>query len=221
MDGLVNNIIHLKQILQDGCEQLDVALTETQIGQLLRYTQELEKWNKTYNLTAVRDSEAMMKRHVVDALSVAKSVEAIKPKSLADIGTGGGIPGVILAIVFPELRVYLVESIGKKCRFLRHVTTVLGLAERVDIIQQRVEAWQVDAPLSIVICRAFTALENFVTITRHLGDEQTIWLAMKADNTEGEVQALPSDFATTHDEILDVPFEKAGRHLLTLRKITV
>ncbi len=208
----------LTRILNEGCQQLDLTLSEAQIEQLLRYTRELEKWNKTYNLTAVRDIEAMMKRHVLDALSVVSSVGKLAPTTLADIGTGGGIPGVILAIVFPELRVYLVESIGKKCRFLRHVVTVLGLSERVEVVQQRVEAWQIEAPLSIVICRAFTSLENFTTITHHLGDENTLWLAMKADNTESEAERLPSNFSITNDEALVVPFEAAGRHLLTLRK---
>lgn len=210
---------NIENILKTGCEQLAISLTDMQVQQLVRYAQELEKWNKTYNLTAVRELDAIMKRHVLDALSVIKSVEALAPKTLADIGTGGGVPGVILAIVFPELRVYLVESIGKKCRFLRHVTTVLGLASRVEVVQQRVEAWQVEAPLSIVICRAFTSLENFTTITRHLGDEQTTWLAMKADNTDAEAAQLPDDFAITDDVVLKVPFEDAGRHLLVLRKV--
>lgn len=209
----------LKQILQEGCQQLNIVLTEVQIEQLIRYTQELEKWNKTYNLTAVRDIEAMMKRHVLDALSVVKSVERYSPTTLADIGTGGGIPGVVLAIVLPDLRVYLVESIGKKCRFLRHVTTVLGLSARVEVVQQRVEAWQVDFSLSIVICRAFTSLENFTTITRHLGDSETVWLAMKADNTEAETEQLPKDFTVVNNEALNVPFESAGRHVLTLKNM--
>lgn len=211
----------LADLLAAGCKQLDLTLTEAQTEQLLRYTQELEKWNKTYNLTAVRDSEAMMKRHVLDALSVVKSVEKIHPTTLADIGTGGGIPGVILAVVFPELRVYLVESIGKKCRFLRQVSTVLGLSGRVEVVQQRVEAWHVDSPLSIIICRAFTSLENFTTITRHLGDTQSVWLAMKADNTKAEAEQLPKDFTVVNDETLNVPFEAAERHLLTLKNINL
>ncbi len=209
----------LLSILNSGCQQLDLTLSEAQMAQLLDYVRLMEKWNKTYNLTAVRDAEDMMKRHVLDALSVVGAVAKHSPTTLADIGTGGGIPGVILAVVFPDLRVYLVESIGKKCRFLRYVVSALGLSERVNIVQQRVEQWQLPEPLSIVICRAFTSLDNFTTITQHLGDEATRWLAMKADNTGDEVAQLSNAFILKEDEVLRVPFEQAERHLLTLQKV--
>ncbi len=210
----------LSTLLHGGCEQLGLTLTDAQFEQLLVYVRQLEKWNKTYNLTAIRDPEEMVKRHVLDALSVVRPVERLAPTSLADIGTGGGVPGVILAIALPELQVQLVESIGKKCRFLRHIVTVLGLSERVEVVQQRVENWQVETPRSIVICRAFTSLKNFTTITRHLGDADTVWLAMKANDTVAETEALPDDFSITADEVLAVPFEVAQRHLLILRKTT-
>lgn len=216
-----DSAVRLRAILFDGCEQLGLMLSETQIEQLIHYTQALEKWNKTYNLTAIRDVELMVKRHVVDALSVVESIGKYSPKTLADIGTGGGIPGVVLAVVFPELQVYLVESVGKKCRFLRHVVAVLGLSSRVHVMQQRVENWQPDAPLSIVICRAFTSLENFTAMTRHLGNGETLWLAMKAANIADEVNRLPSDFNIVDNEQLNVPLESAERHLLVMKKRNV
>ncbi len=209
----------LSSILTDSCKQLGLKLSEVQIAQLLDYVRLLDKWNKTYNLTAIRGEEAIMTRHVVDALSVVSVVAKYSPATLADIGTGGGIPGVILAIVFPDLHVYLVESIGKKCRFLRYATANLGLSGRVQVIQQRVERWQLPMPLSIIICRAFTSLANFTAITRHLGDEHTLWLAMKADDTDEEMTQLPNDFILSEDEVLCVPFEEAERHLLTLKKV--
>ncbi len=209
---------NLVNILQSGCEALALPLSTAQQEQLITYALALEKWNKTYNLTAVRDIESILKRHVLDALSVVKSVDSYSPKTLADIGTGGGVPGVILAIMLPQLQVYLVESVGKKCRFLRHVTTLLGLSDRVLVVQQRVEAWQPQAPLSLVICRAFTSLENFVTITRHLGNADTVWLAMKADNTAAEVAQLPDDFSVAEKSRLSVPFESAARYLLVLKR---
>lgn len=207
----------LAAVLDSGCQQLGLTLTQAQSQQLIDYTLLLEKWNKTYNLTAIRDAETMMKRHVVDALSVVERVRVQHPQTLADIGTGGGVPGVILAIVMPELQVFLVESIGKKCRFLRHVVTELGLQANVQVVQVRVESWQPHAPLSVVICRAFTSLANFTTITRHLGDVNTVWLAMKAAETADEESDLPADFTLQPPIALTVPFETAKRQLLVVR----
>lgn len=215
-----NSIEQLTALLNDGVKQLSLTLTEMQISQLMCYTQELEKWNKTYNLTAIRNVEDIIKRHVFDALSVAHSVAEKSPKTLADIGTGGGIPGVILAILFPELLVFLVESIGKKCRFLRHIIQKLGLSERVSIVQQRVESWHPPEPLSIIICRAFTSLQNFTTITQHLGDEHSIWFAMKSAYTAAEEQALSKPFIIIENRQVNVPYETAQRHLIILRKQT-
>lgn len=209
---------HLQDLLAQGCQNLGLSLSAQQSEQLVAYTTELDKWNKTYNLTAVRDIEDMMKRHVIDALSVVQHVQNYQPKQLADIGTGGGIPGVILAILLPELHVYLVESIGKKCRFLRHVSQHLGLSERIHVVQSRVEAWTPPEPLDIVICRAFTSLLNFTTITEHLGSEQTVWLAMKSAHTAEEEQTLHQAFTLTENHSLNVPFEVAARHLIVLRK---
>lgn len=210
----------IESTLTKSCEQLGITLNEQQQTQLINYATELEKWNKTYNLTAIRNIEDIMKRHVFDALSVVHSVAEKSPKTLADIGTGGGIPGVILAILFPELSVFLVESIGKKCRFLRHITQKLGLSERVSIVQQRVESWHPPEPLSIIICRAFTSLQNFTTITQHLGDEHSIWFAMKSAYTAAEEQALSKPFIIIENRQVNVPYETAQRHLIILRKQT-
>lgn len=209
--------VQAHQLLNDGLNQLSLALTEAQISQLMLYVNELEKWNKAYNLTAVRSIEEIIKRHILDALSVVQLIAEKKPKTLADIGTGGGIPGVILGIVFPKLSIFLVESIGKKCRFLRHVIQKLGLSERVSIIQQRVESWHPTEPLSIIICRAFTSLQNFTTITQHLGDEKTLWFAMKSAHTQAEEQALSQPFMIAENSLLQVPYEAAQRHLIILK----
>lgn len=207
----------LHTVLSQACDTLGIALNEHQQQQLVRYVEELAKWNKTYNLTAIREPDEMMKRHVVDALSVVPHVQALAPKTLADIGTGGGIPGIVLAIMLPQLTVDLVESIGKKCRFLRHITQQLSLPH-VSVRQQRVEDWQPETPRCIVICRAFTSLENFTTITQHLGDVQTHWLAMKSAHTADEEAALPAHFTLTENRLLTVPFETAERRLLVLKR---
>lgn len=207
----------LHDLLTNACEELDLYLTDSQREQLVVYTQTLEKWNKTYNLTAIRNVEDMMKRHVVDALSVVPTLQALSPKRLADIGTGGGVPGVVLAIVLPTLHVDLVESIGKKCRFLRHVINQLSLNQRVAVRQTRVEAWVPDSEVDVIICRAFTSLANFITITRHLGGKHAYWLAMKSAHTADEEKALPGDFEISRNVVLIVPYEAAARHLLIIR----
>ncbi|MGY0398364.1 MAG: 16S rRNA (guanine(527)-N(7))-methyltransferase RsmG [Ostreibacterium sp.] len=209
---------HLSQLLSQASKSLGIILSLEQQEQLIRYTLELEKWNHTYNLTAVRDAEKIMKRHIIDTLSMVKILKQLSPKTLADIGTGGGIPGVILAIVLPNLQVALLENIGKKCRFLRHVTHLLALTERVIIYQQRVENWQPEYPVSVIICRAFTSLENFMAITYHLGNHDSYWLAMKSAHTATEERNLPNDVIIEHNIALEVPFETAERHLLILKK---
>lgn len=203
----------LSVILQAGCQQLNLELSKQQQQQLLLYVEILNQWNKTYNLTAVRQPQEMIKRHVLDALSVIKNIQNIPHQSIADIGTGGGVPGIILAIVFPNSQIYLVESIGKKCRFLRHAITQLQL-NNVNVIQQRVEQWQPQQALTIIICRAFTSLANFTTITQHLGNTKTQWLAMKSAYTAEEEQQLSAAFSLTQNVRLTVPFEVAQRHLL-------
>ncbi len=209
---------YLQKILSQATDELGISVTDKQINQLLDYAVELEKWNKTYNLTAVRKLDEIVKRHVVDALSVVPYIQELSPKTLADIGTGGGVPGVILAIIFPELQIDLVESIGKKCRFLRHISVKLGLSDRLSVQKVRVESWQVDTPKGIIICRAFTSLENFTTITRHLGDENSHWLAMKSAYTAEEESQLPKDFRLLENHCLTVPFEEAERHLLIMKR---
>lgn len=209
----------LHSVLVSALTQLELTLTEHQIKQLIDYTLELEKWNKTYNLTAIKGTENLLKRHVIDALSVVDEVKRHNPQTLADIGTGGGIPGIILAIVFPTLDIYLVESIGKKCRFLRHIVTQLGLSTNVTIVQERVEAWQPESPISVIICRAFTNLANFTTITQHLGNADSMWMAMKSAYTAEEEQQLPTHFHLVDNLTLNVPFEEAKRQLILLTKM--
>ncbi|MBS9777661.1 MAG: 16S rRNA (guanine(527)-N(7))-methyltransferase RsmG [Gammaproteobacteria bacterium] len=210
-------IVQLQNILTTSCDQLGLVLSDEQQQKLLQYVEELNKWNKTYNLTAIRDRDEMMKRHVVDALSVVSHVQDCSPKSLADIGTGGGVPGVILAIVLPHLELDLVESIGKKCRFLRNVIQLLNLSN-VNVRQQRVEEWQPDSPRDVIISRAFASLANFTAITKHLGDNNTHWLAMKSAFTSEEELELSASFMLIENRKLIVPFEEAERRLLVLKR---
>lgn len=210
---------NLERLLAKGCDALHLSPTPTQTQQLIRYIHTLHQWNQAYNLTAVRQTENMMQRHVLDTLAVLNPLQPYPAKQIADIGSGAGIPGLILAIMQPETEVFLVESIGKKCRFLRHTVTLLGLAERVKVIQQRVEQWQPEKPVPMIICRAFTALENFTKITQHLGNESSVWLAMKTLPVDDEIKQLPDNFKLKKQITLTVPYEPATRCLLVLQRL--
>ncbi len=154
-----------------GARSLGVALSDAQHGQLLAYLALLVKWNKAYNLTAVRDPDEMVSRHLLDSLSVVPFVAAGGARWL-DVGSGGGMPGVPLAILFPERQFTLLDSNGKKTRFLTQVKLELKLAN-LEVIHSRVEQLQPPQPFDGIVSRAFSSLEDFSTWTRHLGNGQT------------------------------------------------
>ncbi len=207
----------INQNLIDSLKQQN--LNDQQIESLIIYAKELELWNKTYNLTAVKGIENIIKRHIFDSLSVVLEIKNNKINKLADIGCGAGLPGIILAIAIPTLEVYLVESIDKKCRFLRHIIQKLGLNKRVFVISERVEKYQPEFNFEGIICRAFTNLENFVTLTKHLGDNSSLWLAMKSEHTKDEEKLLEkTNFNIIKNILLEVEFTEANRHLILLKK---
>ena len=162
--------------LSTGARQLGVNLTETQHQQLLGYLALLIKWNKAYNLTAVRNPDEMVSRHLLDSLSVMSFVENGR---WLDVGSGGGMPGIPLAILFPESQVTCLDSNGKKTRFLTQVKLELKL-DNLQVIHSRVEEYQPALPFNGIVSRAFSSMENFTNWTRHLGDSEMRWLAMKS-----------------------------------------
>jgi len=202
--------------LQLGAQQLGIALSAAQQEQLLGYLELLIKWNKAYNLTAVRDPDEMVSRHLLDSLSVVPFVQEAGDNWL-DVGSGGGMPGIPLAILFPERRFTLLDSNGKKTRFLTQVKLELKLAN-LEVIHNRVEAFQPALPFSGIVSRAFSSLDDFANWTRHLGDQQTQWLSMKGVHPDDELQALPADFRLQHSQVLKVPGCQGQRHLLILRR---
>ncbi|TBU75456.1 16S rRNA (guanine(527)-N(7))-methyltransferase RsmG [Pseudomonas daroniae] len=202
--------------LQQGARELGVTLSEQQHEQLLAYLALLIKWNKAYNLTAVRDPDEMVSRHLLDSLSVVPFVAEAGDNWL-DVGSGGGMPGIPLAILFPERNFTLLDSNGKKTRFLTQVKLELKLAN-LDVIHSRVEGFTPEQPFSGICSRAFSSLEDFSNWTRHLGDGQTQWLAMKGVHPDDELQALPADFRLTATHVLKVPGCQGQRHLLILRR---
>ena len=204
------------QELIEGAQQLGVILTEQQQQQLLQYLGLLIKWNKAYNLTAVRNPDEMVSRHLLDSLSVVQYVEQYGNDWL-DVGSGGGMPGVPLAIIFPERKFTLLDSNGKKTRFLTQVKLELKL-DNLEVIHNRVEAFTPAGAFSGIISRAFSSLADFTNWTRHLGDTNSHWLAMKGVHPDDELQALPEDFRLNSCQILKVPGCQGQRHLLILQR---
>ncbi|MBH3426669.1 16S rRNA (guanine(527)-N(7))-methyltransferase RsmG [Pseudomonas alkylphenolica] len=200
--------------LSTGARQLGVELSEAQHAQLLAYLALLIKWNKAYNLTAVRNPDEMVSRHLLDSLSVMPFIHSAR---WLDVGSGGGMPGIPLAILHPEKQVTVLDSNGKKTRFLTQVKLELKL-DNLTVIHKRVEEFQPELPFTGIVSRAFSSMENFTNGTRHLGDEQTQWLAMKGLHPADELVALPADFRVDSEQALTVPGCQGQRHLLILRR---
>ena len=190
---------------------LPQAPSESQQLQLLDYLKLLEKWNQAYNLTAIRDPWAMVPRHLLDSLA---ALPYVRGSRLLDVGSGAGMPGMVLAIAKPDLHCTLLDSNGKKTRFLTQAKIELKLSN-VEVVQARAEDYQTAQPFDCIISRAVGALAELVAQTRHLLAPGGLWLAMKGRRPEAELAALPTDMrATVHR--LQVPGLKAGRHLVVM-----
>jgi 16S rRNA (guanine527-N7)-methyltransferase len=200
--------------LTHGATELGVNLSEQQHSQLLAYLALLIKWNKAYNLTAVRNPYEMVSRHLLDSLSLVPFIEG---DSWLDVGSGGGMPGIPLAILFPDKQFTLLDSNGKKTRFLTQVKLELKLSN-VQVVNARVEALQPEQPFAGIVSRAFSSLADFANWTRHLGNKHSQWLAMKGLHPGDELQALPNDFTLQGEHALAVPGCQGQRHLLILRR---
>ncbi|MNM79666.1 Ribosomal RNA small subunit methyltransferase G [compost metagenome] len=202
--------------LARGAAQLGVELSPLQQEQLLAYLALLIKWNQAYNLTAVRNPDEMVSRHLLDSLSLVPFVREAGDNWL-DVGSGGGMPGIPLAILFPERRFTTLDSNGKKTRFQTQVKLELKLAN-LEVVHSRVENFQPAQPFAGIVSRAFSSLADFANWTRHLGDAETRWLAMKGVHPAEELAELPADFRLEAEHALQVPGCQGQRHLLILRR---
>jgi len=203
--------------LARGIQTLGLDIDAATQQRLLDYLALLAKWNKAYNLTAVRDVDEMVSRHLHDSLSIVPQFDAAGGERWLDVGSGGGMPGIPLAILFPGKSLTLLDSNGKKTRFLTQVKLELKL-DNLQVIHSRVEAFQPELPFNGIVSRAFSSLEDFTNWTRHLGDTQTNWLAMKGVHPSDELAALPEDFQVEAERALAVPGCQGQRHLLILRR---
>lgn len=202
----------LQQRLLAGAAALDLTLTAQQADPLLAYLQALIKWNRAYNLTAIRDPLEMVDKHLLDSLSILPHVD---DRDFIDIGTGAGLPGMVVALMRPQLAVDLLDANGKKTRFLRQFAAERGLTN-VRVLNTRCELHQ--GRYGQICSRAFASLQDMVAGTRHLLDAGGHWLAMKGHVPNDELQALPAEIALEKTLALRVPFQADARHLIVLSR---
>ena len=206
-------------VLKSGAAQLGLELTDVQFEQLLGYLALIQKWNKVYNLTAVRDPQEMLTHHLLDSLTaVAPLVRHTKGLSakVLDVGSGGGLPGIVLAICRPELDVSCVDTVGKKAAFIQQVAASLKLPN-LRGIHARVES--LSGPFDVICCRAFASLPDFVNWSRGALAGQGVWMAMKGKHPQTEIDGLPADVQVFHVEPLRVPGLDVERCMVWMRPV--
>ncbi len=202
-----------EQQLRQGAESLGIELSEAQLQALLDYLALLQKWNKAYNLTAIRDKSGMVALHLLDSLAVHPAVADVQ--RIIDVGTGPGLPGIVLAIMNPGKDFTLLDSNGKKTRFLFQAKTALGLSN-VTIVNDRVEAYNPPQPFDMIVSRAFASLADMTGWCQHLRAEDGCFLAMKGQFPQQEIDDLQGQFVVTHTTELQVPGVEGQRHLLRM-----
>ncbi|MEE2024429.1 16S rRNA (guanine(527)-N(7))-methyltransferase RsmG [Alkalimonas mucilaginosa] len=199
--------------------QTSLSVSELQREQLIGFLQLLHKWNKAYNLTSVREPMQMVGRHLLDSLVVGPFLQQPDCQRIIDVGTGPGLPGVPLAILFPEKHFVLLDSLGKRIRFLNEVKRQLGLSN-IEPLQSRVEDHQPQPGYDAVLSRAFASLNDMLHWCRHLPAENGRFLAMKGAAVEEEIAALADFVRVTAVHTLKLPEQDAERYLVELKKIT-
>ena len=213
----------LRTQLEQGVQALKLELAPAQIDLLMSFMDLLQKWNKVYNLTSVRDPQEMLTHHLLDSLAAVPAllrhvnrlpVQEDKRLPLLDVGSGGGLPGVVFAICCPQIDVNCVDTVGKKAAFIQQVAASLRLPN-LRGIHDRVENLKTQYP--VISCRAFASLVDFTTWSRKALAEDGIWFAMKGKHPDEEIAALPADVKVFHVEPLQVPGLDAERCVIWLK----
>jgi 16S rRNA (guanine527-N7)-methyltransferase len=210
----------LKAALRDGLAALALELTDAQCDDLLAYLDLLQKWNRVYNLTAVRDPVQMLHHHLLDSLAVVAPLQRMvhlraiaAPVRLLDVGSGGGLPGVVIAICCPQVQVTCVDAVAKKAAFVRQVAASLGL-DNLTAVHGRVE--RMPGAFDVVCARAFASLADFTQWTAGLLAPGACWMAMKGQFPADEIAALADGAVVFHVEQLQVPGLDAQRCIIWL-----
>ena len=201
--------------LRNGLSAMAITVSDKQFNQLCLYIDLLEKWNVAYNLTAVRDVSQMVSVHLLDSLSILPFVST-QAHSVLDVGSGGGLPGVPLAIMRSDLAVTLIDSHSKKTAFLQQAVIELGL-NNVQVITDRVENIK-EFQYDIIVSRAFAELGDFVRLSEHLLAKNSVWLAMKGVYPYEEVDRLPENIIVEQIQEVKVPFIDGSRHIVRMTK---
>jgi 16S rRNA (guanine527-N7)-methyltransferase len=201
----------LANVLTDGARVLRLDLSDEQIAQLMDYLALLSKWNAVYNLTAVRDPAQMVTQHLLDSLAAVPAFA--DAKNVLDVGAGGGLPGMVLAIARPDVQVSMIDTVHKKTAFLTQAKTELGL-QNVTVHTARVEQLKVADRYDVITSRAFAELADFVNWSGHLLSHGGRFIAMKGVMPQEEVARLPEGWRVTEVRPLNVPGLNAERHLI-------
>ncbi|MGF6423654.1 16S rRNA (guanine527-N7)-methyltransferase [Lelliottia sp. 489] len=194
-------------------DEAGISLTDHQKNQLVAYVDMLNKWNKAYNLTSVRDPNEMLIRHILDSIVVAPYLQG---ERFIDVGTGPGLPGIPLSIVRPECQFTLLDSLGKRVRFLRQVQHELKI-NNIEPVQSRVEAFPSEPPFDGVISRAFASLNDMVSWCNHLPAQEGRFYALKGLVPEDEIAQLPVGYVVESIVKLQVPQLDGERHLVIIK----
>lgn len=213
----MNSFYSIEKYWDLGLKQCDIEYSEQQLHQLKQYVNLLERWNKTYNLTAIRDPKEMIPLHIFDSIVVASF---IKGGNCLDVGSGAGLPSIPLAILQSQRQFTALDTNGKKTRFIQHVIIELGL-KNINVVHSRTESWQSEIKFDAIISRAFASIHDFVNSSeKHLAKNGILY-AMKGQFPEAELQELQklvSDYKLVKAHDLDVPFVDGKRHLLEILK---
>jgi 16S rRNA (guanine527-N7)-methyltransferase len=197
-----------KQFLQNR-----LTFSEPILEKLTDYLLLLEKWNQVYNLTSIRNPSQMIPKHILDSLSISPYLRGTR---ILDVGTGAGLPGIPLALTHPNSHFTLLDSNGKKTRFLTHVIQQLGVSN-IDIIQNRVEQFQADICFDTIITRAFTSLTDFLKKTHHLACQTGIFLSMKGQHPTQEINELDSNFSIISINPIQISGLNEKRHVIVIK----
>ncbi|MCU6434349.1 16S rRNA (guanine(527)-N(7))-methyltransferase RsmG [Undibacterium sp. Jales W-56] len=210
--------VALRALLAEGVQALPLTLRDAQLDQMIAYLALLSKWNSVYNLTSIRDPREMVRQHVLDSLSAAPAFK--NARNVLDVGAGGGLPGMILAIAYPDIRISMIDTVSKKTAFLNQAKTELGL-RNVTVYTNHVESLQVVDKFDVITSRAFSELHNFINWSEHLLADGGIYIAMKGVSPDQEIERLPQGWQVQALQPLSVPGMAAERHLVFIQRTHV